>query len=502
MNHVKEAIKRVHETSERKRSHVLYTSEILRTDRAILIRHRWLEEIIRGWYLLVRPDLPVGDSTAWYASFWEFLRYYLQHHYGQNYCLSAECSLDFHVANSVIPKQVIAMSLKGGGNPLQLPQDLSLLVYAISELPEERIEVRGLQVMSLSYALCKVTPTYFQVSPQEAELTLRVIPSTSDLLRILIQYNFKNAAERIVGAYRALGDSKRADELKEGLLDAGFSLVEKNPFKPDAIHVSELRYKSPYVGRIHTMWDRFRQVIIDNFPSPPGIPKNKKEYLNQVAGKYSQDAYNSLSIEGYHVNKELIEQVMQAKWSPDDNPKDREQRDVLAARGYYEAHLAVKSSLEKILKGDSPGEIAENELSKWYQKLFLPFVQAGILSAHELYGYRRHQVYIRQSRHTPPAKEYLGELMEALFQRLKAEEHAGVRAVLGHFIFVYIHPYMDGNGRIGRFLMNVMLASGGYPWTIIQVSNRREYIAALEAVSVDGDILPFTKFLATELSIS
>jgi len=37
--------------------------------------------------------------------------------------------------------------------------------------------------------------------------------------------------------------------------------------------------------------------------------------------------------------------------------------------------------------------------------------------------------------------------------------------VLGHFIFVYIHPYMDGNGRVGRFLMNAMMASGGYLWT-------------------------------------
>lgn len=89
--------------------------------------------------------------------------------------------------------------------------------------------------------------------------------------------------------------------------------------------------------------------------------------------------------------------------------------------------------------------------------------------------------------------------MEALFQRLIEEPHAGVRAVLGHFLFVYIHPYMDGNGRIGRFLMNVMLASGGYPWTIIHVSNREQYIAALEAASREGDILPLTKFVASEL---
>jgi Fic family protein len=42
-----------------------------------------------------------------------------------------------------------------------------------------------------------------------------------------------------------------------------------------------------------------------------------------------------------------------------------------------------------------------------------------------------------------------------------------VRVVLGHFVFVYIHPYIDGNGRMGRFLMNLMLASGGYPWAVI-----------------------------------
>lgn len=92
--------------------------------------------------------------------------------------------------------------------------------------------------------------------------------------------------------------------------------------------------------------------------------------------------------------------------------------------------------------------------------------------------------------------------MNVLFERLSQESHAGVRAVLGHFIFVYIHPFMDGNGRIGRFLMNVMLASGGYPWTIIQVKNRSRYINALEAASAEGNILPFTKFIASELENS
>src|SRR5690606_28884908 len=82
-----------------------------------------------------------------------------------------------------------------------------------------------------------------------------------------------------------------------------------------------------------------------------------------------------------------------------------------------------------------------------------------------------------------------------LFELLKEEKNAAVRSVLGHFIFVYIHPYMDGNGRMGRFLMNVMLASGGYPWTVIPVEQRDKYMEALEAASVDQDIEPFAKFL-------
>ena len=47
-----------------------------------------------------------------------------------------------------------------------------------------------------------------------------------------------------------------------------------------------------------------------------------------------------------------------------------------------------------------------------------------------------------------------------------------------------------------RFLMNLMLASGGYPWTIVPLERRADYMAALERASVDGHIKPFANFLA------
>jgi Fic family protein len=63
------------------------------------------------------------------------------------------------------------------------------------------------------------------------------------------------------------------------------------------------------------------------------------------------------------------------------------------------------------------------------------------------------------------------------------------------FYFVFNHPYIDGNGRMGRFLMNVILASGGYPWTVIPVEERKDYMQALEKASVNQDIQPFAQFL-------
>jgi hypothetical protein len=99
--------------------------------------------------------------------------------------------------------------------------------------------------------------------------------------------------------------------------------------------------------------------------------------------------------------------------------------------------------------------------------------------AADLAGYRSGPVYIRRSKHVPPPRDAVRDCMPVLFELLANETEPAARAVLGHFVFVYIHPYLDGNGRMGRFLMNVMLASGGYPWTVIPLERRNDCRAAL-----------------------
>jgi Fic family protein len=69
----------------------------------------------------------------------------------------------------------------------------------------------------------------------------------------------------------------------------------------------------------------------------------------------------------------------------------------------------------------------------------------------------------RNSRYVPSRWETVRDAMTELFDLIEAEREPSVRAVLGHWLFGYIHPYPDDNGRMARFLMNVLLASGGIP---------------------------------------
>jgi Fic family protein len=141
----------------------------------------------------------------------------------------------------------------------------------------------------------------------------------------------------------------------------------------------------------------------------------------------------------------------------------------------------------------------QENLSDCYRELFYPLVHAGILKASDLVVYRRSPVYIKDAIHIPPPFESVVDAMETLFDLLQKEDNGAVRAVLGHYFFVYIHPYMDGNGRLARFLMNLMLVSAGYPWTIIHVTDRTEYMKSLDFVATDKDIKPFTEFIVRQM---
>ena len=108
---------------------------------------------------------------------------------------------------------------------------------------------------------------------------------------------------------------------------------------------------------------------------------------------------------------------------------------------------------------------------------------------------RRDTVIIANARHVPPQHTSVSDCMETLFGLVKEEKHPAVRAALAHVFYEYIHPYIDGNGRTGRFLMNVLFAAGGYPWVIVPFDQRKRYLEAMGSASERGDAAPLSELL-------
>jgi hypothetical protein len=478
---------------------VIKTTELPRIHRVRLIANGFIREVLRGWYFSTRPDEMKGDSTSWYTSYWVFVAKYFSERFGVDWCLSAEQSLAIHSANMSVPKQLLVKSPKGQNNNIELLFGTFFFDQNAS-IPSKGdiITKDGLNLYSLSSALISCPPYFFSKYPTDARAALSIVKDSSEILRTLLDGGHSTIAGRLAGAFRNIGREQIADDIINAMKSAGYELREADPFNDKLPTILSTREVSPYVNRIKLMWQNMRQTVIDIFPMSSGLPTDVDAYLKKVEDIYVTDAYHSLSIEGYRVTPELIEKVKTGLWNPNGDNKDKEQKNAMAARGYWQAFQAVQESLKKILSGENPGLIADHDHNTWYRELFAPSVAVGILKSSDLAGYRNDQVYIKGSMHTPLNPDALRDAIPAFFDLLKEEPEPSVRAVLGHFIFVYIHPYMDGNGRIGRFLMNVMLASGGYSWTIIPVENRDQYMAALEKASVEQDILPFTKFIAEQ----
>jgi hypothetical protein len=318
----------------------------------------------------------------------------------------------------------------------------------------------------------------------------------SALLTRLLQGGHSTIAGRLAGAFRNVSRDREADDILAAMRAAGYDVRESDPFKERLARAEHRRDPSPYAHRIRLMWQKMREDIPARFPAPPPRVSDIDAYMRQVDDIYVADAYHSLSIEGFQVNTDLIERVRSGGWNPDSDEADREHRNALAARGYWQAFQVVRESVREVLAGANPGAVADRDHGAWCRELFAPSVAAGLVKPENLAGDRNAPVYIRGSRHVPMNAEAVRDAMSVLFDLLREENDPTVRIVLGHFIFVNIHPYSDGNGRTGRFLMNVMNAAAGYPWTVVPVQSRAQYMAALEAASVDKDIAPFAAFLA------
>lgn len=476
---------------------VIKSSDLSRTHLHRLVSNGFLIKVIKGWYLSDSPDAEPGSTTTWYTSFWYFISVYLSHRFGESWCLSPEQSMQLHSGNRVVPGQLLVRSPKGSNNRTDLLHGTSMFDVKLDLPPkDEMVVINGINVYSPASTIINIGEDTYERKTIDARTCLYSIHDSSEILSILLDGGYTVKAGRVAGAFRNIGKSTISDEILSAMKSAGYDVREFDPFKEKMRANLPSVQISPFANRIRLMWNEMRPSVIDNFPAAKSSQPDTEDILARIDEKYVSDAYHSLSIEGYKVTEEIIERVRSGNWDPEGNEGDKKAKDALAARGYWMCFQKVRKGIAEVLGGENSGEVAAKRHGEWYRELFSPGVSAGILKPSDLAGYRNAQVFISGSKHTPPGKEPVRDAMPVLFELLSREENAAVRAILGHFIFVYIHPYMDGNGRIARFLMNLMFVTGGYPWLIIPVDRRDEYMLALESASVNHDISEFTQFIA------
>lgn len=97
-------------------------------------------------------------------------------------------------------------------------------------------------------------------------------------------------------------------------------------------------------------------------------------------------------------------------------------------------------------------------------------------------GYKKQSIIVNNKETVAPKRVRL-ELSKliAWYKSTKKTDHPFIRAVIFHNRFEHIHPFTDGNGRVGRLLFNVMLLRDGYGFILFKNKNRRAYMSALDA---------------------
>ena len=114
---------------------VFRSGEFTRVHRERLVRNGFLREVMKGWLISSGPETSPGDTTPWYASFWEFCVAYCASRFDQDWYLSPEQSLLLHAENTTIPNQVIIYTPKGTNNTVELLFGTSLYDLTQKQMP-------------------------------------------------------------------------------------------------------------------------------------------------------------------------------------------------------------------------------------------------------------------------------------------------------------------------------------------------------------------------------
>ena len=222
--------------------------------------------------------------------------------------------------------------------------------------------------------------------------------------------------------------------------------------------------------------DRLKAALDQHRPLDPAIVRNLREDL------ILRWTYHSNAIEGNTLTLRETKVALEG---------------ITVGGKTLREHLEVVNHRDAILLLEDIVQRAE-PLSEWTIKSLHQLILKGI-DDDNAGRYRTVNVRIAGASHLPPDQLVVPELMEQNITWYRNEAmglHPVERAARVHSDFVKIHPFVDGNGRTSRLLMNLELMKAGYPAAVLPVESRLEYYEALDADHTDGVKDPFVKLIA------
>jgi Fic family protein len=226
--------------------------------------------------------------------------------------------------------------------------------------------------------------------------------------------------------------------------------------------------------------DKKKQLLDSKRPLPEHTVKSIREHL------LLEWTYNSNAIEGNTLTLIETKVVLEG---------------ITVGGKTLREHLEVINHRDAILLVEEI--VAKNEpLTEWQIKNIHALVLKGINDTYAG-NYRDQQVIMAGAKHIPPEPFLIKEKMESLIKWYDAEGkqlHPIERAALLHIIFVGIHPFIDGNGRTSRLLLNLELMKNGYPPLVIRNENRIKYYNALDNAHTTQENRDFIELVTEDLN--
>lgn len=251
-------------------------------------------------------------------------------------------------------------------------------------------------------------------------------------------------------------------------------------------------YLKDFERFLETVYAAWQTVDLSN------LEKQKKEIdkqrpfpsqaLKSLEGKLEVDeVHNSTAIEGNSLTLGETELVLNKGLTVAGKPL----KDHLEVKSYDQAYHYIKSISREI------EDISEDIILEIHKLVFADFTEKLRKQLNHGIGvYRRQAVFIRGSSFVPPNWRKVPELMEFLLDYINNIKGDPVRkAALAHLGLVSIHPFIDGNGRAGRLLTNLILLKEAYPIAVINQAKRSDYLNSLEVTQKNSQEKIFLKFI-------